>query len=70
MDMHPNLKRMIEGAQRSEGYFITVTKLSNGRIFTEWFTHRFERSDMYPALDQARKMIKSEVEDYSTKSEK
>lgn len=55
--MHGNVTKKLEEADKSDGYFITVTTL-NGNKLSHYQQHQgFLKEDLLPSLEEIKKLI-------------
>jgi len=55
------IEEAIELAEKSEGYLIIITRLSNTRLFHTYIMLNFKREDIIPTLEEHQKLLKKEL---------
>lgn len=59
--MDKNIMKQFEEAEKSEGYFITITALNDGRLNHYQQQKRFPKEDLLPSLEEIKKLIIREM---------
>ena len=55
--MHDNVIEKIEEANKSEGYFITITTLNEGQLKHYQRHQNFAKEDLVPSLKEIEKLV-------------
>jgi len=56
-----DLKKEIERAEKSQGYFITVSRLGGDTLYHRYFTRKFNKADLMSSLDEIGTLIEPEL---------
>lgn len=55
--MDKKITEKLEEASRSEGYFVTITRLNGGKLTHYQTQRRFPKVDVLPSLEEIKNLI-------------
>ena len=57
-----DLDKLLEMAGKAEGYMVTITLFSGGKLETTLVTEKFNKLDMLPSLKKAKNLVIEQLE--------